>query len=196
MMTTASMLRVCLVNHGTLTEVEDVWLPTNAFFWRSVTLIDSDRTSRPDALTGLSSIVADNHEKYDFIIALRTAVGGDFIDKHGGFNRIAFANIAQMLKPSGAFVMAPSRSLVRLWTAIGKCKVHTYVRDAIWRLNCGLAEATSSRRTAFITPFVNHFFRSADRATVTEKLSNDFVAETIIVIRKVQMQSNCAGDDI
>lgn len=182
-------MKVCLLDHGSLTECNFTWLLTTPFFWRSVTLIDSDRMSRPDYVLSVKTILLDvyNASAYNVVIAPYLNAGGDFVDKYGLLNRIAFLNVVDMLYKEGLLIISLSEALQRVWeikhNIHDRRKIKTLVRDAVAGLQIGLVPVTSYK-SAFIVPYVTHFFHVADRASAIEKINSDFQSDQILIFKK------------
>jgi hypothetical protein len=187
-------MHVCVLEQGTVGELGgDHWLPTSAFFWRSSTLLSNDRMSRPDIVANLKimQMDADRVRAFDAVISMYAAPGGTFVEMDGTVCATALANVSQMLRPGGVFVLSLSQSLQRLME-----RTNTADRDRRNKARSALSAAVlavqpdwslvppASYKTSFVSPYVQHFFRAADRSSIAETLLQNLHQNRVLLFRK------------
>jgi hypothetical protein len=190
-------MRVCLIGHGTLHDIDnEAWLPTSPHFWRSVSLIHSDRASRPDIVTDLRVFQLDlPFQQFDMVISMYSGASGMFAAGESTVNFTYFSNVCEMLKPGGVFAMSLSKSLQRgierVYQDKKKESTRLFCEDIVHKEPRFSSVPPGSYKSAFVTPYVTNFFRSGDRDDIAAKLAgNMMIGYDQILVFKRRATSN------
>lgn len=195
----ASTISLLVIGLGTLHDLECAWFPSSAFLWRRCTLLDRDRTSRPDIVADIRKLNLDLPQCQFDVATTAYGIHGEVLDDDSSRAcASACRNVHHMLKPDGLFVCYLSdRSINALARAKGVAtrlalemfaeEVEVAVPLLFERIRPGKA------KKCFVEPFVRCFFNSAERLSVSETLEE--LSKSYVVLRKKSAVGPCHGAD-